>query len=233
MRDFWDARARENALYYVDNRVDFRDPDLEAFWETGRRTLEVILERVGTRVEPADEAVEIGCGVGRVTRWLAKEAATVRALDVSAEMLARARELNAGLANVTWLLGDGESLAPIADSSADLVFSDVVFQHIPDPAVQLGYVREIGRVLRPGGRAAFQISNDPAVHGRRPLAERVRTRARALVGRGPSGQAHPAWLGAAMDLDDLRRVAREAGMEVERVAGEGEQHCHVLLRRPG
>ena len=233
MRDFWDARARENALYYVDNRVDYRDPDLARFWDGGRRSLDVILERTGVRVEPDDRVLEIGCGVGRVTRWLAERAASVLAIDVSEVMIERARELNPQLANVTWLLGDGRSLAPVADADADAVFSDVVFQHIPDPSVQLGYVREIGRVLRPSGWAAFQISNDRRVHARRPLGERLRTRARGALGRGPRGQEHPAWLGAAIDLAELRTVAAEAGMELERAAGEGTQHCHVLLRRRG
>jgi SAM-dependent methyltransferase len=203
------------------------------FWEAGRHLLKVIMARVGGRVDPSDDVVEIGCGVGRVTRWLAREAATVRALDVSAEMLERARELNPGLDSVTWLLGDGESLAPVEDRSADLVFSDVVFQHIPEPAVQLGYVREIGRVLRPGGRAAFQVSDDPALHARRALRDQLRSRAAALLGRGPRGQSHPAWLGAAMDLDELDRVAGESGMSLERVAGRRTQHCHVLLRAAG
>jgi SAM-dependent methyltransferase len=171
--------------------------------------------------------------VGRVTRWLARDAATVRALDVSPAMLEQAQALNPELTNVTWLLGDGESLAPIEDGSADLCFSDVVFQHIPDTGVQLGYVREIGRVLRPGGWAALQISNVPAIHARRGPRERLRTRLAAALGRGPSGQEDPAWLGAAIDLDDLRRVAGEAGMRLQRVAGEGSQHCHVLLRRDG
>jgi len=233
MRDFWDARARENAFYYVDNRVDYRDPDRVSFWDGGRRSLEAILERTGAEIGPGDRVVEIGCGVGRVTRWLAARAAEVVAVDVSEEMLARAMALNPELANVTWLLGDGRSLEPVEDGAADVVFSDVVFQHIPDPEVQLGYVREIGRVLRPSGWAAFQVSNDRRVHVRRPLAERLRTRIRGALRRGPRAQEHPAWLGAAVDLDELRRVAGAAGMDLERVAGEGTQHCHVLLRRRG
>jgi SAM-dependent methyltransferase len=146
-------------------------------------------------------------------------------------MLAEARAHNAELTNVEWILGDGVSLAPIADASADVVHSDVVFQHIPDPEITLGYVREIGRVLRPGGWAAFQISNDPSVHRSRSLGERTRAAIGRPLGRSPRGQGHPAWLGSAIDLDRLREVARAAGMAVERVDGAGTQHCLVLLRR--
>lgn len=76
-------------------------------------------------------------------------------------MLERARALHAQLTNVKWIHGDGESLSGIADASVDAVFSHVVFQHIPDPRITLGYVREMGRVLRPGGWTAFQVSTDP------------------------------------------------------------------------
>ena len=48
--------------------------------------------------------------------------------------------------------------------SVDGCFSHVVFQHIPDPPITLNYVREMGRVLRPGGWALFQVSNDPTIH---------------------------------------------------------------------
>jgi SAM-dependent methyltransferase len=231
MRDFWDRAADENALYFVDNSLDYRRPDAERFWRDGERELDTLLAAVGARLEPGDDVVEIGCGVGRLTRVLARRAGTVRGLDVSPRMLELAREHCAGLERVEWLLGDGVSLGGIGDASADAVVSHVVFQHIPDPAVTLGYVREIGRVLRPGGWAAFQVSNDPWIHRRRTGREGVRIRLAAMLGRGPRGQADPAWLGSAVDLDELRRAAAEGGMEVERTRGEGTQMCFVLTRR--
>jgi SAM-dependent methyltransferase len=166
-----------------------------------------------------------------MTRVLAERAATVRALDVSARMLELAREHNPRLDNVQWVLGDGESLAGIETASADVCHSDVVFQHIPDPEVTLGYVAEIGRVLRPGGWAAFQVSNAPAIHqlGR---VTRLRVEVRAALGRGPRGQNDPRWRGSAIDLARLERVAEAAAMRTERVTGAGTQYCRVLLRKP-
>jgi SAM-dependent methyltransferase len=230
MRSFWDARARENPLFYVDNQLDYADPDADRFFDHGEREVDAILEAMGARIEAPDEVVEIGCGAGRQTRALAARAATVRALDISEGMLERARELNPEFDNVQWIHGDGLTLSGIEDASADVCFSHVVFQHIPDPSVTLGYVREIGRVLRPGGWAVFQISNDERIH-RRPRGERLWTHLRALVGRGPKGQGHPAWLGSAVPLERLRDVASEAGMEAERIVGEGTEFCFVRLRR--
>jgi SAM-dependent methyltransferase len=230
MREFWDSRASENALFFVDNTLDYRDPDTQRFWDEGERWLDRLLGEVGASLSPDDEVVEIGCGVGRLTHVIARRARSVRALDISPRMLEEARRHGAGLTNVDWLLGDGESLDGVADTSADVCLSHVVFQHIPDPRVTLGYVREIGRVLRPGGWAAFQISNDPDLHRPRTGREALSIRLRALTRRGPSGQSDPAWLGSAVHLGDLRQAADDGGMDVERVSGEGKQFCFVLTR---
>jgi len=225
---FWDARAREDAFHFIDNRIAYRNADEERFWADGARDLRTLLELVDVHLTGSEDVVEIGCGIGRLTRPIAAQAASVRALDVSPAMLRLAREHNPGLGNVEWVEGDGTSLAPIGDASADACISHVVFQHIPDPRITLGYVAEIGRVLRPRGWAAFQVSNDPAVHEQRPG---VRDRLRAALGRRPKGQAHPNWRGSHVELDALRATADRAGMDVERVVGEGTQYCVVRTRR--
>ena len=228
MGRFWDARAREDAFYFVDSTGPYRGADLDRFWREGRRHLEAMLATVGAQLSAGDVVLDLGCGVGRLTRVLAERAAHVHAIDVSAEMLEQARELNAHLTNVSWHHGDGMTLHPIEDSSVDAVVSHVVFQHIPDPQITLGYVREMGRVLHPGGWAAFQISNDPALHHAKVgLTERVK----AAVGRAPRGQDEPEWLGSAVDLDDVRAAGMEGGLDVEQVAGEGTQFCFVRAVR--
>jgi ubiquinone/menaquinone biosynthesis C-methylase UbiE len=156
-------------------------------------------------------------------------AGRVHAIDISREMLDRAQEYNAELETVTWIHGDGTSLAGIPDAVADALISHVVFQHIPDPEITLGYVRDMARVLKPGAWAAFQISNDPDLHHAREetLGRRIARR----FGREPRGVADPAWLGSAVDLDELRHVADAAGLDTERVDGAGTQFCMVCLRR--
>jgi SAM-dependent methyltransferase len=231
MRTFWDERAEEDAFFFVDNRLQYRHPDLDLFWAEGERDLELLLGAVGARVNSSDEVLEIGCGVGRLTRALSARAASVVALDVSERMLELAQRHNGELENVRWVLGDGATLAAVGSASVDACVSHVVFQHIPDPSITLGYVREIGRVLRPGGWAAFQISNDPRVHtGGSPL-DRLGKVVRGLAGRGPRGQNDPRWRGSMVEIEALRRAAGEGSMLVERVVGEGTQLCCVLTRR--
>lgn len=230
MARFWDARAREDAYYFIDNRLEYGAPDVERFWREGARDLDRLLSAVGASVKPDDRVLEIGCGVGRLTRPLAARAAGVQALDVSEEMLRRARELNPQLDNVTWIAGTGTDLARIGNASVDACVSHVVFQHIPEVAVILGYVREIGRVLAPGGWAAFQVSNDPRLHRR---TRGLRARLRMLGRRGPKGVHRRPWLGTSVELADLERAASEGGLTVERVTGAGTQYCIVLVRSGG
>ena len=230
MERLWDARAREDAFWFVDSRQKYGAADEQTFWRGGEEALDRLLGALGAAIPAGSVVVDIGCGVGRLTRPLARDAARVVALDVSGEMLAEARRLTPGLANVEWVHGDGETLQPVPDASADACVSHVVFRHIPDPAITLGYVREIARVLRPGGMAAFELSNDPEPHRRRP--ESRRRRLAAALGRAPRAVTDQTWLGSYVDLADLRRVAEESGLEMERVAGEGSEFCAVLLRRP-
>jgi SAM-dependent methyltransferase len=220
---YWDERARENALYYVDNEIGYDDPDTEAFWRRGEEVVELMLDLVGLEVRPDEAVLDIGCGVGRLTRALAHRAARVYGLDVSREMLTLAQRHNAVLSNVEWVHGDGAGLAGVADASVDGCFSHVVFQHIPDPATTLDYVREMGRVLRPGGWALFQVSTDPSVH--RAPKPGLRQR---LFRRQDSDAA---WWGSAVEVAALREAADQGGLDVEQLHDEGSQYTTVLARR--
>ena len=232
MRDFWDARAKEDAFHFVDNREPYGHADEERFWLAGERDLDTLLTTLELAVRPEDRVLDLGCGVGRLTRVLARRATHVTAVDVSPEMLARAQELNPALENVEGVLGDGESLAGVEDGSHDAVVSHVVLQHIPSVKVQLGYVEEFGRVLRPGGWAAFGLSTDPRVHERRPRADRSRRGfLKALVGQAPSGQDAPEWLGSHVPLDALGAVAQQSGLELEHIEGSGTQFTLVRARK--
>lgn len=225
MEDYWDRAARQDPFHYVDNREPLGAPNEEAFWRGGEQAVDRLLADVGVELRGSEDVVEIGCGIGRLTRVMAVRSRHVHALDVSEEMLADARRYNPGLKNVDWVHGDGTTLAPLPDARFDACISFVVFQHLPNPELTYGYVREIGRVLRPGGWAAFQVSNDPRVHRRSSAWHRARRAFRK------GDYDDPAWLGSAVEMSRLRQAAADSGLAIERVANEGSQFCHVLARR--
>ncbi len=252
MREFWDEKARENAWYYVSSYRDYDDVDPDEFFRWGEILTQRFLEQAGVEWSGRESVLEIGCGVGRMTAALARRFARVIALDVAPGMLERAREHLREAGNVEFVLGNGTDLAGVADESVDLVFSYIVLQHIPDPRVTEAYLREMGRVLRPGGYAWFQCNNLP-----RRLRERLvpaplrRLARRALEGlrtprgsagddphaeaapaRGPTGLDHPAWVGSRMSLGRIRRALRRGGLQPLRTEGEGTQYLWVLARKP-
>jgi len=98
--------------------------------------------------------VEIGCGAGRMTRMLSGFFDHVAAVDVSAEMIARARK-TAG-SNVEFFLVDDNQI-PAESGSTAAVFSTHVLQHLDSVEIGYGYFCEMHRVLRPGGTLMIHI----------------------------------------------------------------------------
>ncbi len=94
------------------------------------------------------DVVELGCGTGKNTVWLAARARTVLALDFSAGMLARGRE-RVKAASVRFVQHDIRSAWPAPVESVDLVMGNLVLEHIKD---LMPVYAEAVRVLRPGGR---------------------------------------------------------------------------------
>lgn len=234
MRAYWDAKARENAMFYIHSVLDYANTDEEAFWASGVDNLDRTLGLFDLRIQPTDHVVEIGCGIGRITRPLAARAARVVGVDVSAEMIQRARQALADLPNVELMVGNGRDLTGIPDASADVVYSFIVFQHIPDPAITCGYVRDIGRVLRPGGWTLFQVSDLPLIH--RPETHAAVRSLGARIGRlrrrVPRDCLAPEWLGSAVDRADLLAALADGGLVLDGTDGDGTQYCFVHAHKP-
>jgi SAM-dependent methyltransferase len=144
--------------------------DDDAFWATGRREVEKALRRADKLGHPVPRgrALEFGCGTGRVTRALAAHFDACLGLDISPHMVEQARSANADVPNVAFEVNVGERIA--APSGAfDLVYTRLVLQHVPGRAAILAYVRELTRVLAPGGLLLFQLpSHIPWRHRLQP-----------------------------------------------------------------
>ena len=95
------------------------------------------------------DVLDLGCGTGRHTAWLAESGARVTAVDFSEHMLERAR-LKVSAADVRFIVHDIHEPLPLDDASFDAVVSGLVLEHLRDLD---GFFIEAHRVLRPGGHA--------------------------------------------------------------------------------
>lgn len=153
MAQGWDRFARRDSYGAIVTR---KDPwDAESFLASGRDLAEYTLELVGDEV-PRRRMLEIGCGVGRTARHFAASFERVDGVDISAEMIEQGRGLDHP-GNVTLHVGNGRDLEGFETGAYDLVYSGLVFQHIPSEDVIGSYLREIARVLGPAGRAVIQF----------------------------------------------------------------------------
>jgi ubiquinone/menaquinone biosynthesis C-methylase UbiE len=103
-------------------------------------------------IVPGQRVLDVACGTGALTLAVAERVAggAVLGLDASREMLAVARRKHA---DIEWHDGRAESL-PFADASFDAVVSQFGLMFFDDRAAAL---REMQRVLRPGGRMAVAV----------------------------------------------------------------------------
>ena len=95
------------------------------------------------------DVLDLGCGTGRHTAWLAEAGARVTAVDFSAGMLERARE-RVPASDVRFIAHDLHDPLPFGNASFDAMVSGLVLEHLRDLR---RFFLEAHRVLRPAGRA--------------------------------------------------------------------------------
>lgn len=207
MKRDWDARARENARYYVaSSRADWDEGSFSASGKTNTEQFVFSdLDLITGGENPRSlRLLEIGCGVGRMTEHLAETFGEVHGVDVSGEMVATAKQRLTRFDNVNVHENNGVDLALFPDTYFDFAFSFIVFQHIPFREVIEGYLREVHRVLKPGRLFKFQV-------------------------QGGSDEKFAAlkkntWLGVGFSAAEMDALAAEIGFEVLRSEGAGTQY---------
>jgi ubiquinone/menaquinone biosynthesis C-methylase UbiE len=126
----------------------------EPFSAVASHTAEDSLQLLGDtiQVNAQDEVLDVACGPGIVSCWLARSTRSVTGTDLVPAMLdqARRRQADAGLDNLQWCLADANQL-PFPENSFTCVVTRYSFHHFLDPQLVL---REMARVCRPGGRIA-------------------------------------------------------------------------------
>lgn len=138
---------------------------------------------------PGRRILDVGCGLGDDAAAMAKLAAPageVVGVDGSRGMIAEARKRHDGVAGLSFEIADAAAL-PFDDASFDACRIDRVLQHVADPGP---VVREISRVLRPGGVLIAYDNDWETLTVDAPDRRLTRTVLNAWCDRFPSG-----WIG--------------------------------------
>lgn len=150
---FWEqaAATTQGARAAVDGSADEETLQGTGRWAVGQVAPALLLQQ-------SDRVLELGCGVARIGRELAPLCERWHGVDVSANMLKVAQLRTAHLTNVELHLLSRASLSLFPENSFDKAYSVAVLIHLDKEDLFL-YLRELTRVLRPGGILYFDTWN--------------------------------------------------------------------------
>ena len=217
MKREWNERALQDAEHFVytrdsnENALDFDSSGRANYDQLVRPYLPVLLRGAAPR---RCRVLEVGCGVGRMTRWFAESFGEVHGIDIAPEMINQAGVRLAAYSNVTLHIGSGFDLRSLPDGYFDLVFSYIVFQHVPSAAVIRNYMREAARVLKPQGAFKFQVNGDQSADYRAHVRD--------------------TWQGETFSREEVHEMLDAAGLSVASTEDAGTQYFVVTaFKGPG
>ncbi len=162
MKRDWDDRARQDAKWFI-NTARLAQPEKDFDKDGARDVDRLVVSELALLTQGKDpkqlRILELGCGIGRMTKHLASLFGEVHATDVSGEMINRAKERLTGTSNATLYETNGYDLAGLPENHFDIVFSAFVFRHVPTLAIIQENLRDAYRVLKPGGIMKFHTNS--------------------------------------------------------------------------
>jgi demethylmenaquinone methyltransferase/2-methoxy-6-polyprenyl-1,4-benzoquinol methylase len=174
------------------------------------------------RLRPGERALDVATGTGKLALAAAAAvgpAGEVVGLDASGRMLDRARAAVARAprgAPIRWVEGDATAM-PFDDATFDAVTIGFGLRNLPDPAAGL---RELARVLRPGGRLVVLEIAEPRSGVARLVHRAWFRRAVPLLGRLAGQRAAYRYLPASLERyprpDAIAALMRDAGFDAVR-----------------
>ena len=157
----WDDLGRVDPLWAIltDSQQRYGKWNVEAFFATGAAEIAHVMEQASGLGLPRQRrlALDFGCGVGRLSRPLSQHFDQCVGVDISDAMISKARELHRDNPRCRFVVNTTENLGAFEDKSFDLVYSNIVLQHLPTVTLIEAYIREFIRILSPDGLLVFQL----------------------------------------------------------------------------
>ncbi|HBB35125.1 MAG TPA: SAM-dependent methyltransferase [Cyanobacteria bacterium UBA8803] len=161
----WDELGRRDPFWSI-----LSDPTKKGnkwhpdeFFKTGEAEIAALLKSIesfGISLS-YKRALDFGCGAGRLTQALSCYFDECYGVDIAPSMIELARKSNRHGNKCQYYLNEGSDLSLFKDNYFNLIYSNIVLQHI-SPEYSKNYIKEFLRVLNPGGLLAFQIPSELA-----------------------------------------------------------------------
>ena len=129
-------------------------------------------------IKPNSTVLDLGCGIGRVEKFLAPYCKEIHGVDVSGKMLMLARK-NVVCENVYFHKSNGRDLSMFPNKKFDFAFSIATLQHL-EKEDAVFYLMEIYRVLKENGQAYLQFPNLLCNYNLRNFLDCVRAKYRTV-----------------------------------------------------
>lgn len=156
----WDEFGKVDPLWAILTAPDRKGGrwDVSEFFHTGQEEIDALLSDLDVMhvAVRRGQALDFGCGVGRLTQAMAEHFDHVTGVDIAPSMLERARELNRFPARCSYVLNKSDDLACFSDSTFNLIYSNYTLQHM-HPMYSKRYLAEFVRLLAPEGALVFQL----------------------------------------------------------------------------
>lgn len=161
LKQDWNGLGDMDPFFAVlsDPNKRFNRWDVEEFFLTGFKEIKSIMDYCKVLGYPAGtaNALDFGCGVGRLTRALSEYFDEVIGIDIAESMVAKASNLNEDYTNCKFKVNLKDDLRIFSDNYFDMIYTNIVLQHMPTKKIIKNYLSEFIRILKKDGILVFQL----------------------------------------------------------------------------
>lgn len=156
----WNEFGKTDPLWAILTAPDkkYNKWDTDDFFKNGEEEIDALMRYLHSIYNnfSRKKALDFGCGVGRLTQALANRFDEVYGIDIAQSMIKLANGYNKYGEKCHYILNESNDLKLFDDNSFDLIYSNIVLQHMK-PDYSKNYIKEFIRVLAPKGVIVFQI----------------------------------------------------------------------------
>jgi ubiquinone/menaquinone biosynthesis C-methylase UbiE len=158
----WEDLASLDPMWAILSDKDKRGRgwNTEEFFKTGESEIGNLMREIEPLRGERAKALDFGCGVGRLTRALLAYYGEAYGTDISETMIHKAKELTP---QCHFFVNRSDDLSQFPDKTFDLVYSNIVLQHLPSAAMIRSYISEFFRIATPGGLVIFQVPTNKSL----------------------------------------------------------------------